>query len=385
MTGGMTSGEDGLVLSGLDGGNPLAFLAALGAFRELSLVWPDRNVKMRWVRRGGAWRPELVMKETQTASEISKILAEHMRCGFAADPTLEDDRDRAQKKYAELRKEIKDLRDEIKKRGLKKKEKEAAEKEELPPLEKKANDARAAWLESLSRVVPFKEMRLGKHLDSSRDEFRETARDIMEGASQKTRERLDMLAAFGSDGCFDEKSLRIQATPFCFATGSGHQYFLDTARQLVGNVTARRIESCLFQQWNHLDEKLSMRWDPIEDRRYALMWDSPTSSNNKALTNWAANLLAYRSLQFFSSMPMQFGLKTTAFQKNRYFVWPIWADALKPDVVRSLLSISTLADVEANAATLRAIGVKATYRAEKLTVGTPPLHKYNFSPAVAVL
>ena len=46
-----------VVLSALDGSNPLAFLAALGAFRLLSLE--DGGVHLRWTRRT-VWHPELV-------------------------------------------------------------------------------------------------------------------------------------------------------------------------------------------------------------------------------------------------------------------------------------------------------------------------------------
>ena len=61
----------GLVLTGLDGGNPLAFLAALGALRTLSLAWPDRPVKMRWVQQAGAWRPQVrIIGEKHCSEDI---------------------------------------------------------------------------------------------------------------------------------------------------------------------------------------------------------------------------------------------------------------------------------------------------------------------------
>ena len=47
----MTSQEqssNGLLLSGLDGGNPLAFLAALGTLRGLTIAWPGRRVRLSW-------------------------------------------------------------------------------------------------------------------------------------------------------------------------------------------------------------------------------------------------------------------------------------------------------------------------------------------------
>lgn len=45
-------------LIGIDGGNPLAFLAALGTLRSLTLAWPEHRVQMAW-RADGPWRPAL--------------------------------------------------------------------------------------------------------------------------------------------------------------------------------------------------------------------------------------------------------------------------------------------------------------------------------------
>ncbi len=49
---------DDLVLTGLDGSNPLAFLAALGTLRLATLRWPEREVTLSWTKLG-AWRPVL--------------------------------------------------------------------------------------------------------------------------------------------------------------------------------------------------------------------------------------------------------------------------------------------------------------------------------------
>jgi hypothetical protein len=46
-----------IVLRGLDGSNPLAFLAALGTLRTLALAWPERSVRMAWRVEAAAWRP----------------------------------------------------------------------------------------------------------------------------------------------------------------------------------------------------------------------------------------------------------------------------------------------------------------------------------------
>ena len=49
----------GLLLRGLDGSNPLAFLAALGTLRTLTLALPNEGVRMNWEQHDGAWRPKV--------------------------------------------------------------------------------------------------------------------------------------------------------------------------------------------------------------------------------------------------------------------------------------------------------------------------------------
>src|SRR5690606_17386924 len=138
-------------------------------------------------------------------------------------------------------------------------------------------------------------------------EYRTIAEPLLESTSIDSREPLDMLAAFCSVGCLHEslskrKEGKLAATPFSFISGSGHQDFLDTAGALLKNVSAARLQAALFEPWNYEDDGLSMRWDPVEDRRYALMDRDPTAADNKPRTVWMANLLAYRALALFPSV-----------------------------------------------------------------------------------
>lgn len=55
----MSDREPSVLLAGIDGANPLGFLAALGALRTLSLALPDEAVRMSWEQSDGAWRPRL--------------------------------------------------------------------------------------------------------------------------------------------------------------------------------------------------------------------------------------------------------------------------------------------------------------------------------------
>jgi hypothetical protein len=53
------SDGNSILLKGLDGSNPLAFLAALGTLRTLTLGLPDESVRMSWEEDEGAWRPRV--------------------------------------------------------------------------------------------------------------------------------------------------------------------------------------------------------------------------------------------------------------------------------------------------------------------------------------
>ena len=44
-------------LSGLDGGNLLGFLAALGTLKAVSDLSPDADWRMRWTNETGPWHP----------------------------------------------------------------------------------------------------------------------------------------------------------------------------------------------------------------------------------------------------------------------------------------------------------------------------------------
>lgn len=64
-------------LPGLDGSNPLAFLAALGTLRLLDA--PDRPVRLAWHRAHGGWTARLSMDDELEDAELAQSLADHLR------------------------------------------------------------------------------------------------------------------------------------------------------------------------------------------------------------------------------------------------------------------------------------------------------------------
>ena len=113
------------------------------------------------------------------------------------------------------------------------------------------------------------------------------ARNILLGEADAPRSAL--FNALLSDGAVRDDG-RIWPTPLCFLFGQGHQHFLDR----LSSVTAGRfpkamerirrpdlndpalIAATLFDPWTRSEHTDSFRWDPLEDRRYALRARDPS-------------------------------------------------------------------------------------------------------------
>jgi CRISPR-associated endonuclease/helicase Cas3 len=372
----------GMLLGGIDGSNPLGLLAALGTLQTLAIARSNESISMSWAEHSLAWRPSIHGYEGDL-SQLAKEIAQRLACPFAPDPYSEAKLEVAREKFEDSRKRFRSALDAIKKQGMRGKARTAEEKRVLEPLRETMTALRKDWLESLESCVPSLELSLGKHLEATVEELRDANQRALDRSSAFERDVVDLFASFGSDACAAKDGERMQPTPFCFITGSGHQYFLDTVRQLAGKLDAPQFERALSLDTEPCDERLSMRWDPLEDRRYSLMWSDPTAAGNVAMTRWAFNLLAYRGLSLLPCVPARKGLGATGWAGGREpsFTWPIWSGAASASVVRSLLSHPALAQSNPDARYLYALGVRAVYRSDRIQVGNPPLHKVNFSPA----
>jgi len=366
-------------LAGLDGTNPLGFLAALGTLASLHYSGVGEP-RLGW-KRVNRWIPVLNGANVVDEEALASLVAESLR-GRVVPKDAEARREDTEKAMEQAKTAVTKKRDEIKKRGLRGRERAEAEERELRPLELEYEEKRLQWLNTLRDAVPRPELALGKRIDCTTQEYREHAAALVATSDQSNREALDMLTAFGIDAVHQRNSDSIEPTPFCFITGSGHQYFLDTARQLAARVTPERVLRTLFNPWDYADKGLSMRWDPIEDRRYALMDRDPTAPGNKLRTMWMANLLAYRALTIFPSAPSGRRLQAAGWDPDqKAFTWPLWEWSLGLDAVRSLVQLRELAEEQPDFSTLRARGIAAVYRANRLEVGTGANRKVNFSPA----
>jgi hypothetical protein len=366
-------------LAGLDGANPLGFLAALGTLVTLNRRGETR-VRLRW-KRVHTWVPVLEGVSSPGKAELADSLADALR-GRRVSPDAEQRRAAAQKAMEAAKTAIKKKREEIRKRGLSRSERAEVLERELRPLEQDYHQKRERWLEALRQAVSRPELALGKRIDCKPEEYREYAADFLTGAGHADREALDLLAAFGNDACCEQRSEAIEATPFCFTTGSGHQFFLETVRKLIDQVTAERVQMVLFHPWEYRDPRFSMRWDPVEDKRYALLDSDPGPTG--ARTVWMANLLAYRALTLFPAAPTRRGLAAAGWNLEEdppTFTWPLWEFAATLDSIRTLIRLPELTRKRPDRSLLRARGISAVYRAQRVEVGRGSNRKLNFTPA----
>jgi CRISPR-associated endonuclease/helicase Cas3 len=82
-----SDGPNGVVLRGLDGGNPLGFLAALGLFRVLTVAMQTERVEMRWLRFEGAWRPAIKTRMDVSDEQIVDWVVSALVTDRAEHPT----------------------------------------------------------------------------------------------------------------------------------------------------------------------------------------------------------------------------------------------------------------------------------------------------------
>ena len=317
----MTEQENsGLLLSGLDGANPLAFLAALGTLRGLTLAWPERSVCLSWTLPD-TWRP-----------------------------CLHVDGD--------------------------------------TPGEEETLDG----LEAFMQMRPGHEaLEIGDNLTVPTANFRTHARNAALAASPspKGRSTVDFMAAFGCDlvESADRKG-QIQDTGLRTMSGTGHQHFLKTMRDLAEKAGRSKLQQCLFGSWERKDPQLSLRWDPEDDRRYALQWKNPSDDKvsvkgekSGAPTEWGANRLAFEALPLFPVMPVLRGVQTTGFSgtrsRNTFWTWPIWDVPVGLDTLRSLLALPELQSRTIDHERLGAMGIRQVFKSRRITIG----QYRNFTPS----
>jgi hypothetical protein len=324
-------GQHTVPLPGIDGSNPLGFLAALGTLRVLSREWPDRNIQLRWRIQLAAWRPELTANQPLSEDEIVDTL----------DRTAGD----VQRMFP----------DELLNTSL---------GDDCPTN----NKGESKWRDKLRFPAGA---------------FAKVLRGWVEASGATQREPLDYAAAWATDAYRDEVDKREVARRTRFDFTAGQQTFIGMIRDLRSSCSQAEIHRCLFRIWEYPTDTVSLRWDPEDEKRqYALQAFDPTdSSKNPTRSEPGANLLAAEGLALLPVIPAAGGASQPGLghdRNSRYWVWPIWQIWLDLDTLRSVLALPLEAMASGHPAELAARGIALVYRSRIVQ----PSGRYRcFTPA----
>lgn len=251
---------------------------------------------------------------------------------------------------------------------------------------------RAALVEALADTLgslggePFG---IDQRLPFGRDRFREVLSRATADATPHERRVVDVLAGFGSDafatseGAFRDTALRL--TRSADSAGQGLPYYVLDAQS---GLAPAEVDAVLFSPWRYADSCFSLRWDPVEDQRYALRATDPSQASNKLVGTRgvkAANALAAEAFALLPVHPQRNDVATTGFMSTRggstVFTWPIWTTTCRIDLIRSLLAHPELSQLKPNHTQLAGLGVRQVFRSERFASS-----KYykNFAPSTPV-
>jgi len=309
-TGNASQPQEGLLLSSLDGTNPLGFMAALGALHLLSIK-TGVGIKMAWRISDGAYHPIVFGIQVPIAE-----LGNELHAG-------------------------------------------------LVKLDK------SVW--SLDNRLPFP----ASHL-------RQEACSAALVASSKDRERADIITSLGVE-CYHDEDGSFKDTAFRMVRSgdSKGQGLLAYGKRILESTTAQELQRSVAEVWQYEDDQCALRWDPAENRGYALQWRDPSKVG--ALSVKGGNCLALAAITFFPTVPVSGKAETTGFglkeSKKSSFTWPIWEHALNLDTVRSILGLSALQLAQPPRTELACRGIVAVYRCDRIMTST---YYSNFTPAQRV-
>ncbi len=306
-----------ILLTGIDGANLLAFLAALGALQMLAQAWPNREVRMKWAPSAGAFRPALEWH------------------GDDGDPL----------------------------------------------------DAISDRLNELGPETWFDRDALN-FTDKEHEQLLHSARTM---ADPHLAARA---AALGAMCMPDQRKREIQWRRQPLHCLSGQQGFFKACRTIVDKTTFGHVKTALLEPWSYADDGkgMSLRWDPIDDRRHALRWSDPSGAEQRMVRG--AYRLAIEGLGMFPCLPGERRTRTVAFHgpaRALGITWLIWGIPATAETAQSLLThpgmaLLTAEEKDRNKAKLvrsdlRARGLVAAYRSARIE----PTDYANFTPGVQVL
>jgi hypothetical protein len=291
---------DRVVLTGLDGSNPLAFMAALGALNAVEERNPSGAPapRLRWIE-AGLWRPEL-------AATLSYQVGDGPRAGL-------------------LRALLEDL---------------------------------ATWADEPALRLRYKKHGTGSEawdLKPPPGVYRAYLRELLRHSGPDRRRSIDLGAALATEIALDNTG---NTKPTALHFTAGQQEFLSMVDELRRSITEQDFEEALFGPWRYERKLPVLQWDATGSRDYALRARDP--STDKKLGVPAADWLAFRGLPFLRVVPVGNAIATTGCAggwKRGRFCWPLWTVPIERDTVQSLLQLPGIVEMPEAERQMRGIGI----------------------------
>ncbi len=214
------------------------------------------------------------------------------------------------------------------------------------------------------------------------------ARSLLEEANKpEAGARMALFGSLFSDAALKDDG-RILAAPLCAMFGQGHQHFLtrltDVPRGVLPKTMAKRrplpdlnapsyLIAALFEPWVRTDETDGFRWDPAEDRRYAMRFKNP--SGDAGRTVHGANRLASLGIAALpgAAVERRRGIRFLTLgaepgpDGSMAMNWPIWSCAASLAAIQALLGHPQL--VSGDVTGMRHLGVVERRRARRIANG----------------
>lgn len=310
----VTGKSEGLLLTGLDGSNPLGFLAAMGVLRLADMTWPDCRPQMRWLRQCGGFRPHIEMRNPPSQESFAQDISTQIKADFQEH--------KPPYCYGPI---ISCPQKEFRKRA--------------------ADAAVGASLARNRHVVDF---------------FTGFACDAVLKEDTNPKDQVETTPLSFANGQSHRNLLGDYMQMVVGAKTKAREY---------AAVDAACIHRALFEHWRYEDDHKELRWEPIELRLAAF---SPVGGSVHG-----ANVLAFWALSMLPAVPCNKELAVVGMtqlpvdgttRQQRVFSWPIWEHPLGVDPVRSVLACRQIQrkDDDVDHISLRKLGIVAVYRSEKI-------------------
>jgi hypothetical protein len=358
-------------LIGLDGGNSVGYLAALGALRLIAHHHPRWQPKL-------SWNPRSEKACLHTADAVTEAdLIEALHTALIGGPTDSSTGLTARELLSARAEQIEvSLKQLEKDKSLTK----ADIKARKAAFTAEINELQRRWLEHAAPHLNY-----GPDTKFKAPEWRAWELQAQATATEQPF-HATTIAALCSSACEDDDGLA-EDTAFRTVRGAGHQHFLGIMANQLLSLTPERLAKTLFAPWAYDDptEALSLRWDPLDDVRYALRWRNPSGDPERKKQGGmiGASALAVAGLALHPVHPRQSALRTTGFteiNKATTWTWPLWDTPIDVTTTHSLIALAESQEEKPDHRQLAPRGVFRLYRCERFTQG-----KFrNFTPAVAV-